>query len=724
MIESRPGDAFQPGDLLNNTYRIESILGRGGTSDVYRARNEINGRLMALKVLRAEFASNEDFMVLLTREEEIREVRHDAVVRYSENGRTHDGHVYLLMDYVEGPGLDAKLKAGPMSADDLLIVARRVAEGLAAAHARRIVHRDLSPDNIILAGGDPAQAIIIDFGIAKDTNPGAQTIVGNEFAGKYAYAAPEQLNGQTDARTDIYSLGALLLANFRGQSPKVGRNPMEVVENKGKPLDTEGVPEPLKTLIDRMTAPDPDLRMQTCADVLAFLDAPEVGPVAPEDDATIIVPPPKPSTPTPERDPDILTPQTIAPPSIPDAGSEPRSRAGLMALLAALVVGGGAGGAYVSGALDGLIGTGLPPADPFTLTLTRPAEGPSTGEGFIPSEAMRQALAERFDTLNVTLASGDIAESWGDDVLSAVDGLKVLDNWNLTLTGNSGSASGKTSERDVQSTVQATFANGLPGALSGPVEVAFEPLFLPTADVAGLLSQFQDCGPLEQPQAGPAGYGPQSQIVVKGRVAETATRVQLFDKLRALGGERQVVLDLDVLNPTLCTIEAFLPEAPESGIEVQYSMGETGAANPSGRFFPGENPVIDIVLPPDVADGFLTVSILDVSGSVFHLLPKLNREDNSVAALRGGQSGTVPVRVAFPVEEASKDAALVGFTVDDSSFGKSKIIVLHSSAPLFDGLRPVSESAASYAEALQDHFEDDSASILSLDSSVFETVQP
>ncbi|MEX0338792.1 MAG: serine/threonine protein kinase, partial [Arenibacterium sp.] len=248
MIESRPGDAFQPGELLNNTYRIEALLGRGGTSDVYKARSEISGRLMALKVLKAELSGNDDFLVLLTREEEMRDIRHDAVVRYSECSRTASGLVYLMMDYVEGPGLDKRLKEGPMSADDLLIIARRVAEGLNAAHQRKIVHRDLSPDNIILRGGEPAGAVIIDFGIAKDTNPGAETIVGNEFAGKYAYAAPEQMNGQSDTRTDIYSLGALLLANFRGRPPDVGNNPMEVVQRKGEPLDTEGVPEPLKSL--------------------------------------------------------------------------------------------------------------------------------------------------------------------------------------------------------------------------------------------------------------------------------------------------------------------------------------------------------------------------------------------------------------------------------------------------------------------------------------------
>ena len=238
MSNSKPSDIFQAGDLLNNTYRIEDILGRGGTSEVYKARSEISKRVVALKALRAEFSMNDDYLALMTREETIREIRHEAIVRYYDTQRMPDGRVYLVMDYVEGPGLDKKLKSGGMSAEDLLTVAQRVAEGLNAAHKKKIVHRDLSPDNIILRDGNASEAVIIDFGIAKDSNPGAETIVGNEFAGKYAYAAPEQLSGDTDARSDIYSLGALLLSTFRGEPPDMGSNPMDVVNKKGQPLDS------------------------------------------------------------------------------------------------------------------------------------------------------------------------------------------------------------------------------------------------------------------------------------------------------------------------------------------------------------------------------------------------------------------------------------------------------------------------------------------------------
>ena len=130
MNEPRPGDAFRPGDLLNNTYRIEALLGRGGTSEVYRARSEISGRVVALKALRSEFSRNEDFLLLMTREEEMRDIRHDAVVRYSDNQRTTDGTVYLVMDYVDGPDLDRKLRDGGMSAEDLIVIGGRVAEEL------------------------------------------------------------------------------------------------------------------------------------------------------------------------------------------------------------------------------------------------------------------------------------------------------------------------------------------------------------------------------------------------------------------------------------------------------------------------------------------------------------------------------------------------------------------------------------------------------------------
>jgi serine/threonine-protein kinase len=718
MITSQPSDLFQPGDLLNNTYRIEKLLGRGGTSNVYKARSEISGNLVAIKVLKKEFSGNEDFTVLMAREENIREIRHDAVVRYSENHRTPDGHIYLLMDYIDGPGLDKKLEQGPMEAADLLVICRRVAEGLKAAHARNIVHRDLSPDNIILRDGDPAQAVIIDFGIAKDTNPGAETIVGNEFAGKYSYAAPEQLAGNTDARADIYALGALLLANFRGASPSLGANPMEVVENKQKPLDTSDVPAPLKQLIDRMCDPDPDARLGSAAEVLEALDRLEKDPAARmeapaaplADEATIIVQTPK--TANTRRQP------------VAEPEKKTGSKALVLTLVALLVLTGGGAGAYFAGLLDPLLGPRYPLAQPFSLIVERSKDGETRATGHMPSEESRDALVALVDQADITLSSGAINEDWARGVLETLKPLSKLQRWRLAVSNNQARLSGITSDAELAAALKAEFAEGLPGGLDGIAEITYRLPVLAISDVRGLVGGFEDCGPLNvAPGTAGGGFGPQDTISVTGRMAGSEARIRMFDALRNLAGSRKISFDIQILNPALCVVEGALPKAPAGDIDILFSTGNDNAPNSSGRFFVGENPVIDIKLPATITSGYLTVSILDVSGNVFHLLPNLSRQENAIADLRDGASGPLNVRVAYTLAESALNGGLA-FRVDDSTLGKSRVLVLHSSAPLFAGLRPTSESAVGFAEALKENSGRDANLILSMDSKILETALP
>lgn len=729
MTGSRPGDLFKPGDLVNNTYRVEAILGRGGTSDVYRARSEISGRLVALKVLKSEFSTNEDYLLLLTREEEMREIRHDAIVRYSENHRTADGHVYLLIDYIDGPGMDKKLKQGPMSADDLLVICKRVCEGLRAAHDRNIFHRDLSPDNILLREDDPAQAVIIDFGIAKDTNPGAETIVGNEFAGKYAYAAPEQLAGKTDARTDIYSLGASLLANFRGKSPDIGRNPMEVVQKKAEPLDTSGVPEPLKSILDKMTQPNPDDRFPSAAAVLDALagnpfDAPENEPLS---DATVIVPmnaaakaaePAEPITaPPPSRDTAPKTTQKAA---------QKGSKKGGMVLPIAIggVVIAGLAGAFAMGLFTSE--PSLPVADPYRLSIAKAKDTPPRAVGFVPAGEIATSLREQMQaqggTFDLTLASGTIAESWGQDVLTVVDAIDEMDVWRVSLSGNTAEVEGSTTSRPVFDAVMAAFDAGALGALNGEPNLTLEAIILAPEKLDPILNTFADCGPLQLVNRPIAGYGPESPVVIGGEMSSAESRAALANALSAVIGSRPLDLDVDILNTTLCLIESVMPKAPSSPNDVAFYQGDQdNGANPTGEFLVGENPVIDVEIPADVTDGFLTVSVLDVSGNVFHLLPNLNRPDNSVEALREGESGPVSIRVAYSIQEAQQNGGLA-FRVDDSTLGKSKVLVIHSSAPLFNEMRPTSESETSYSEALLGDDRNMAARIFSLDSRILETL--
>lgn len=729
MTESRPDDLFQPGDLVNNTYRIEALLGRGGTSDVYRARSEISGRLFAIKVLKAEFSGNDDYLYLLTREEEIREIRHDAVVRYSENNRTADGHIYLLMDYVDGVGLDRKIKQGPMPAEDLLVICRRVMEGLRAAHTRNIVHRDLSPDNIILKNDNPAEAVIIDFGIAKDTNPGAETIVGNEFAGKYAYAAPEQLSGKADARADIYSLGALLLACFRGAAPEIGNNPMEVLEKKSQPLDLSDLPEPLHGILGRMTHPDIEERFQNADEVLEALDrAQGTGDTA--EDRTVIAP--RPASDTGAAAPETAAPQrndgtATGPPDPPATPARSGSRGLVVAGLVAVLAVGGLAGAYVTGILDSVMAPQHAEVDPYTLTLEKPSDGTVTVAGHAPSEEIRNSLLQIAEEgggqADITLASGPIAESWGADVLDLVGIVSDLDEWRVAISNQAVELSGKTSDRDLHDSIDSTLSAGLPGDLQGTPRIELEPFFLPVAELKSVMQEHADCGPLQLRDPPETGYAPDMPVTVQGMLTSDGSRIALFEALSAVAGEREVELDIEVLNPSLCQIEHVLPKAPPGNIGFAFGHGSADKGdNTSGRYFVGENPVIDVMLPPEVTDGYLTVAILDVSGNVFHLLPNINRLENRIATLRDNREGAVPVRVAYSIQEAEENGRLA-FRVDDSTLGKSKVVAIHSSAPLFTTLRPTTESASGYAQALQDKQQDTDTQIHSLDSRIMITAE-
>ncbi len=733
MTAPRSDAIFQVGDLLNNTFRIEASLGRGGTSEVFRARNEISGRPVALKVLKAEFAGNEDFLVLMKREEEMRDIRHDAVVRYSENHRTNDGHIYLVMDYVDGPSLDVKMRQGGMSADDLMIVGRRVAEGLQAAHERRIVHRDLSPDNIILRNGDPSDPVIIDFGIAKDANPGAATIVGNEFAGKFAYAAPEQLAGNTDARSDIYSLGATLLATFRGERPDIGSNLMDVIRIKNAPLDLSDVPAPLSVIIDRMTRPEADERFQTCQQILDAI-APEAG--APREDTainadqTVIMPKAHvPETdPTPPSKPPVAAKKAAAKPPKPSKAAKepkpPRSRTPMLAALAVLVLGGGAAGAW----FGGLFGASYPKADPYILVAERSLDGIAMIGGNVPSPDTLASLADFAESegaeYNLALASGDISNGWGEALLTVLEATAALDAFNLEAEGNRFMLTGDAPDDAVRTQIAALTSGGrLPDDIVLEVAIGLGPAVLTADMLSPILEEQADCGPLALKDFPAAGLARDGGLVITGQLSDASARIGLFDAISTLAGDREVTIDTETLNPALCAVEGHLPNVPAGGIGIAYSFGDTGQANNSGRFFVGENPVIDVLLPADVETGFLYVSIIDVTGSVFHLLPNANRPDNAIAVLRDGQTGDVPVRVAYSISERSGSDKLA-FEVQDTELGSSKVLVLRTDAPLFHDLRPISESVEGYAQALEEERANAEADIRSLDSRVLITARP
>ncbi|MGH6959359.1 MAG: serine/threonine-protein kinase, partial [Dongiaceae bacterium] len=261
-----------PGQLLGHTYRIEALLARGGMGEVYRARHAELNTEHAIKIILPELAGNTRIVDLFRREASVlRTIRHDAIVAYDGVFRDENGRLYLVMEFVDGPSLSKLFKQGALRPAQVRELRDRLADGLAAAHEKGVTHRDLSPDNVILPGGELTKAKIIDFGISKMADPTAKTIVGDDFAGKYSYVSPEQVGlygGKVDPRSDIYSLGLVLAAAATGKPLDMGSSPISVVEARRAVPKLERVPAELRPELTAMLQPDPADRPQSLRDLL------------------------------------------------------------------------------------------------------------------------------------------------------------------------------------------------------------------------------------------------------------------------------------------------------------------------------------------------------------------------------------------------------------------------------------------------------------------------
>ena len=279
-----PAYGIPAGTLLVNTYEVERLLGGGGMGEVYLARHTGLGTQHAVKVIRPSMAVNRQVMDLFYREAKVlRGVRHDAVVSYDGFVRDAEGRDYLVMEYVDGPSLAERLRQGPLPLDEVLTLRDRLAAGLAEAHRRGAVHRDISPDNVVLPGNRVAAAKLIDFGLSKLTDPGEESIIGSDFAGKLRFASPEQFGlfgGVVDGRSDIYSLGLILAAAALGRPLDLGTSFEAAVRNRQSVPDLSQVPPAMRPWLTAMLEPDPTRRPADLDALLArWPTATRVGPL-------------------------------------------------------------------------------------------------------------------------------------------------------------------------------------------------------------------------------------------------------------------------------------------------------------------------------------------------------------------------------------------------------------------------------------------------------------
>jgi serine/threonine protein kinase len=272
--------AFSPGDKLG-VYEIIAHLGAGGMGEVYRARDPRLGRDVAVKVLLRQVASDPERMARFQREARaVAALNHPHIVTIFSVEEA-EGRQFLTMELIEGEPLDRVISAGGLPAEQIVEIARALADALAAAHEKGIVHRDLKPANVMLT--QDGRVKVLDFGLAKDVreaNAGelARTSEGNTQVGMVmgtpAYMSPEQISGRSlDHRTDIFSLGVVMHEMATGRPPFEGGSSAELVSAilRDTPAPVTDIrsdlPADLARIIRRCLEKQPQHRVQTARDV-------------------------------------------------------------------------------------------------------------------------------------------------------------------------------------------------------------------------------------------------------------------------------------------------------------------------------------------------------------------------------------------------------------------------------------------------------------------------
>src|SRR5438105_280798 len=265
-------------------YEIVSSIGAGGMGEVYKARDLRLNRTVAIKVLSQNMANRKEVRQRFEREARaVSSLNHPHICTLCDIGQ-QDAIVFLVMEYLDGETLTSRLKKGPLPLHQVLQYAIQIADGIAQAHRHGVIHRDLKPGNIMLT---KAGAKVLDFGLAKirasdspsrASGPQKPLTEDGVILGTLPYTAPEQLRGeQTDARTDIFALGAVIFEMVTGRKVFEGNTRADlftaVLEHEAPAISKfqPSVPTALDHLVATCLVKDPDARRQTAHDVLLEL---------------------------------------------------------------------------------------------------------------------------------------------------------------------------------------------------------------------------------------------------------------------------------------------------------------------------------------------------------------------------------------------------------------------------------------------------------------------
>lgn len=227
FLVSLPSDPLL-GTLIDERYRVESLIAKGAVGSVYKGKQELLGRHVALKVLHQYLGADPESLVRFHREAKaLSRLEHPNLLTIYDFGMTNANQPYFVMDLLDGETLANEINTnGPLGLKRSLLITKQVAEALAQAHKKGIVHRDIKPPNIVLTEKESAKDFVklVDFSIAKisetTTEEAVQLTVDGIICGSPAYMSPEQCRGgEVDGRSDIYSIGIVLFEMLTGKRP-------------------------------------------------------------------------------------------------------------------------------------------------------------------------------------------------------------------------------------------------------------------------------------------------------------------------------------------------------------------------------------------------------------------------------------------------------------------------------------------------------------------------
>ncbi|MED4581803.1 Stk1 family PASTA domain-containing Ser/Thr kinase [Brevibacillus choshinensis] len=265
------------GQRLGGRYQLEARVGGGGMAIVYKAKDLILNRPVAVKVLRSQFGTDEDFVNRFRREAQaVASLSHPNVVGVYDVGQEGDTH-YMVMEYIEGYTLkEVIIQRGALPVEEAVRIAEQICDALDHAHQNQIIHRDIKPHNIMI--GKNGRVKVTDFGIARAVTSTTITHT-NAMLGSVHYFSPEQARGGiTGEKSDIYSLGIVLYEMVTGELPFSGDSPISVaLKHLQEPLPeprqvNPAIPQSVENVILKSLVKDPFLRYSSAREMLEDLE--------------------------------------------------------------------------------------------------------------------------------------------------------------------------------------------------------------------------------------------------------------------------------------------------------------------------------------------------------------------------------------------------------------------------------------------------------------------